>query len=66
MYSLFAHDHVATHTSNSIIRFADDTTMVGRITNNDKTEVRALVEWCQENNLYLNVNKTKELIMDLS
>ena len=25
-------------------------------------EVRALAEWCQENNL--NVNKTKELIMD--
>ena len=27
-------------------------------------EVRALVEWCQENNLSLNVNKTKELIVD--
>jgi hypothetical protein len=27
-------------------------------------EVRALVEWCQEINLSLNVNKTKELIVD--
>jgi hypothetical protein len=26
--------------------------------------VRSLVEWCQEINLYLNVNKTKELIVD--
>jgi hypothetical protein len=26
--------------------------------------VRALVEWCQEDNRSLNVNKTKELVMD--
>jgi hypothetical protein len=26
---------------------------------------RALGVWCQENNLTLNVNKTKEMIMDL-
>ena len=38
------------------------------ITNNDETayreEVRALGVWCQENNLTLNVNKTKEVIVD--
>ena len=42
-YSLF------THASNSIIKFANDTTVVGLITNNDETayreEVRALVGW---------------------
>ena len=42
--------------------------MVGLITNNDETayreEVRALGVWCQENNLTLNVNKTKEMIVD--
>ena len=35
--------------------------------NNDETayrEVRALEEWCKENNLSLNVNKAKELIVD--
>ncbi|KAM9414193.1 uncharacterized protein ACWYII_012911 [Salvelinus alpinus] len=56
------------HASNSIIKFADDTTVVGLITNNDETayreEVRALGVWCQENNLTLNVNKTKEMIVD--
>jgi hypothetical protein len=53
------------HTSNSIIKFADNTTVVGLITNNDETgEVRAVGEWCQENNISLNVNKTKELIVD--
>ena len=70
LYSLFTHDCMATHASNSIIRFADNTTIVGLITNNDETayreEVRALEEWCQENNLSLNVNKTKELIVDFS
>jgi hypothetical protein len=59
---------VATYASNSIIKFADDTTIVGLITNNDETayreEVRALGEWWQENNHSLNVNKTNELIVD--
>ena len=46
LYSLFTHDCVAMHASNSIIKFADDTTVLGLITNNDETayreEVRAL------------------------
>ena len=61
---------VFTHASNSIIKFVDDTTVVGLITNNDETaykeEVRALGVWCQENNLSLNINKTKEMIVDFS
>ena len=56
------------HATNLIIKFADDTTVVSLITINNETtyreEVRALVEWCQENNLSLNVNKTKELFVD--
>ena len=68
LYSLFTHDCAATHASNSIIKFTDDTKVVGLIANNDKPdykeELRALVEWCQENNLSLNVTKTKELITD--
>ena len=31
LYSLFTHDCVAMHASNSIIKFADDTTVVGLI-----------------------------------
>ena len=46
LYSLFTHDCVTMHTFNSIIKFADDTTVVGLITNNAETayreEVRAL------------------------
>ena len=65
LYSLFTHDCIATHASNSIIKFADDTTVVGLIINNDETayreEMRALGVWCQENYLSLNVNKTEEM-----
>ena len=59
---------MAMHASNSIIKFADNTTVGGWITNNDETayrkEVRALGVWCQENNLSLNVNKANEMIVD--
>ena len=68
LYSLFTHDSRAKHDSNTIIKFADDTTVVGLITDNDETayreEVRELAVWCQDNNLSLNVSKTKELILD--
>jgi hypothetical protein len=57
LYSLFR------HISNSFIKFADNTTVLDLIANSDEV-VRALVEWCQVNNLSLNVNKMKELIVD--
>ena len=42
--------------------------MVGLITDNDETayreEVRHLAVWCQDNNLSLNVIKTKDIIVD--
>ena len=66
LYSLFTHDCVAMQASNSIIKFADDTTVVGLITNKTayREEMKALGVWCQANNLSLNVNKTKEMIGD--
>ena len=63
LYSLFSHDCTARHNSNTIIKFADDTTVVGLITDNNETdyreEVRDLAVWCQDNNLSLNIIKTK-------
>ncbi|XP_064807968.1 uncharacterized protein LOC135524397 [Oncorhynchus masou masou] len=68
LYSLFIFDCLATHDSNTIIKFADDTTVVGLIIDDDEAayreEVRDLAVWCQDNSLSLNVNKTKELIVD--
>ncbi len=44
------------------------TTVVGLISNNDEThyreEVAQLAEWCGANNLSLNVEKTKEVVLD--
>ena len=68
LYSLFTHDCTARHDSNTIIKFADDTTVVGLITDNDETAyregVRDLAVWCQDNNLSLNRIKTKEMIVN--
>src|SRR4029434_6731889 len=68
LYSLYTQDCVATHSSNIILKFADDTTILGLISNNDETayrdEVRGLVALCQDNNLPLNFCNTKEMTVD--
>eukprot|EP00061_Rhincodon_typus_P004823 g23504.t1 len=68
LYSLYTHKCVAKFCSNSIYKFADDTTVVGQISDNDITEYRKKIEclaaWCKDNNLSINVSKMKELIID--
>ena len=68
LYSLFIHNCVTVHDSNTIIKFSDNITVVGLITDNDETAYRELVRdlavWCRDTNLSLNVSKTKELIVD--
>ncbi len=53
LYSLYTHDCTATHSSNVIVKFSDDTTAIGLITDNDETayreEASTLTKWCQEN-----------------
>ena len=64
LYSLFTHDCKGRHNSNTIIKFADDTT--GLI--NDETayreEIRDLAMWFQDKNFSLNLIKTKEMFVD--
>jgi hypothetical protein len=59
---------MATHDSNTIIKFADETTVIGLITDNNETayreEIRDLTVWCQDNNIFVNLSKTKELLVD--
>ncbi len=58
LFTLLTHDCTAKFSSNHI-KFADDTTVVGLISNN------ALQRgWCGANNLSLNVEKTKEVVVD--
>ncbi len=40
LYSLYTHDCTATHSSNVIVKFADDTTVMGLITDNNETAYR--------------------------
>ncbi|KAI4902683.1 hypothetical protein NFI96_012333, partial [Prochilodus magdalenae] len=69
LYSLFTHDCVPISSSNTIIKFADDTTVKGLIRDDNNTayrdEIQHLFTWCHDNNLTLNTQKTKEIIMDL-
>ncbi len=68
LFTLLTHDCTAKFSSNHIIKFADDKTVVGLISNNDEThyreEVAQLAEWCGTNNLSLNVGKTKDVVLD--
>ena len=68
MRAQFTHDCTARHDSNTIIKFAVLTTVVGLITKNDETayreDVKDLAVWCQYNNLSFNVIKIKEIIVD--
>ncbi len=58
---------LSSHSSTSIIKFTDDTVVLGLISNNDETayldEVERLTSWYQDNCLSLNVSKTKALIV---
>ena len=79
LYSLYTYDCKPTRpyqpdckpptpSGNYIIKFADDTTVVGLISEGDESAYRAEVEelsgWCTVNNLALNTSKTKELVID--
>ncbi len=68
LFSLYTYDCRPSYETNTIIKFADDTIVVGKITNNNESAYRAEVEnlerWSQDNNLVLNATKTKEMILD--
>ena len=68
LYSLYTYDCVATQTPNHIVKFAEDTAVVGLVSGGDESayreEVASLELWCAENHLSLNVKKTKEIVVD--
>ncbi len=56
LYSLYTHDCTPTYSTNTIIKLADDTTVVWLISKGDESaykEVAELSEWCISNNLSL-------------
>ena len=56
--------------NSTFIKFADDISMIGLIINIKESDyhnkIELLVKWSKDNNLILNVDKTKELIVDFS
>ncbi|KAK0152183.1 RNA-directed DNA polymerase from mobile element jockey [Merluccius polli] len=68
LYNLYTSDCRPAHSSNTIVKFADDTTVVGLISGGDESayreEIVQLSVWFAVNNLALNTTKTKEIILD--
>ena len=68
LYSLYTYDCKPRYDSNIIIKFADDTTVIGLISDDDESayrdDVKHSVRWCASNDLVLNVSKTKEIVVD--
>ena len=66
LFSLFTNDSVSSEPSIVMIKFSDKTTLEGLIHNSDESayrgEVETLAGWCSENDLELNVSKTKEMV----
>ena len=63
LYSLYTHDGGPAHHSNVIVKFADDITVMGLISNGDETasreEVQRLTAWCSANKLLLNTKQNQ-------
>lgn len=61
-------DCISTQDSTTIIKYADDTTILDLIKSGDESGYRKLVNkilaYGEENDLILNIDKTKEIIMD--
>ena len=64
----YTDDCRSSYSNCTIVKYADDTVIVGKITDNDYTnyidQVNKFVDWSQRNFLKLNVKKTKEMIID--
>ena len=70
LFSLYTNTLTSTHSSVSILKYADDTTIVGLIPekneNHYREQITQAVTWCQNNKLQLNTSQTKELIIDFT
>ncbi|KAK0136910.1 hypothetical protein N1851_026932 [Merluccius polli] len=58
LFTLLTHDCTPSFSNNLFIKFADDTTVVGLINHNDESNYR------EERQQSLNVQKTKEIVVD--
>jgi len=69
LFALYTADCRRTDESCPVVKFADDTELVGKISNDEDAiyhkQTENFVNWCDKNYLYLgNVSKTKEMCID--
>ena len=68
LFILYTNDCRAKGENVSILKYADDTVIVGLMNNGDesnyRSNVRHFTEWCEKNYLQLNSTKTKEIVFD--
>ncbi|KAF7651059.1 hypothetical protein LDENG_00116650, partial [Lucifuga dentata] len=68
LFSLYTNSYTSSHQSIKLLKFAEDTTLIGFISGEDESayrwEIDHLVTWCRHNNLELNALKTVEMIVD--
>ena len=68
LFSLYTNSCTSSHESVKLLKFADDTTLIGLISGGDESayrwEIDHLVTWCSQNNLELNALKTLEMVVD--
>ncbi len=68
LFSLYTNNCTSKDPSIKLLKFAEDTTLIGLIQDSDKSayrqEVKELAVWCSLNNLELNTLKTVEMIVD--
>ena len=68
LFTLYTSDIRSANNDCVLVKFADDTALIGLICNDDSAvylnQVNTFVDYCKDNYLVLNVSKTKELILD--
>ena len=68
LFSLYTADCRSSHDDCIIVKFVDDTAMMGKVTDDDdavyQIEIKCFAEWCDKYHLKLNIHKTKELVID--
>ncbi|KAL0171074.1 hypothetical protein M9458_031385, partial [Cirrhinus mrigala] len=68
LFSLYTNNCTSKDPSVKLLKFADDTTLIGLIQDGEESayrqEVEQLAVWCSLNNLELNTLKTVEMIID--
>uniref|UniRef100_A0AAQ4Q5M4 Reverse transcriptase domain-containing protein n=1 Tax=Gasterosteus aculeatus aculeatus TaxID=481459 RepID=A0AAQ4Q5M4_GASAC len=62
LFSLYTNSCISSHQSVKLLKFADDTTLIGLISGGGESD--HLVSWCSQNNLELNALKTVEMVVD--